>query len=41
MDVAVLLSASDMDSLNRRIDEIRNLPAVKKTKTSIVLKKWR
>lgn len=41
LDVAVSISAQDMDSLNRRIDEIRNIDGVRKTKTSIILKKWK
>jgi DNA-binding Lrp family transcriptional regulator len=41
MDVVVTLSAPDMDSLNRRLDHIRTLEAIKKTKTSVIMKKWR
>ena len=41
MDVAITLSAQDMDSLNRRLDEIRAMPAIRKTKTSVIMKKWR
>ena len=41
MDVAITLSAPDMDSLNRRLDEIRAMDAVKKTQTSVIMKKWR
>jgi len=41
MDVAITLTAPDMDALNKRLDEIRAMEAVKKTQTSIVMKKWR
>ncbi|VVC01077.1 HTH-type transcriptional regulator LysM [uncultured archaeon] len=41
MDFAVSLSAPDMDSLNRRVDEIRALDVIRKTKTSIIMKKWK
>ncbi len=41
MDVAITLSAPDMDSLNKRLDEIRAMDAVKKTQTSVIMKKWR
>lgn len=41
MDVAITLSAPDMGSLNKRLDEIRGMDAVKKTQTSVIMKKWR
>ena len=41
MDMRIILSAADMDSLNRKIDEIRAMPEIRRTKTSIILKKWR
>ncbi len=41
MDFAVTLSASDMDALNKLVDEIRALDVIRKTKTSIIMKKWR
>lgn len=41
MDLAITLSAPDMGSLNRRVDEIRALDVIRKTKTSIIMKKWR
>lgn len=41
MDVAITISAPDMESLNKRIDEIRAMDAIKKTKTSVIMKKWR
>jgi DNA-binding Lrp family transcriptional regulator len=41
MDFAISISAPDMDSLNKRVDEIRALEIVRKTKTSIIMKKWR
>lgn len=40
-DFVVLLSAADMDAINNRINEIRNINGIKTTKTSIILKKWR
>ena len=41
MDMAVILAANDMESLNRKIDEIRAAPEINGTKTNIILKKWR
>jgi DNA-binding Lrp family transcriptional regulator len=41
MDIAVTISAPDMDALNKRIDEMRALDVIRKTKTSIIMKKWR
>lgn len=41
MDFALILSAPDMDSLNRRVDELRALDVIRKTKTSIIMKKWK
>ena len=41
MDLAVLLSAPDMGSLNKRIDLMRAMEEVTNSKTSIVMKKWR
>lgn len=41
MDIALSLSAPDMDSLNRRVDEIRALDGIRKTKTSVIMKKWK
>ncbi|MCX8194761.1 MAG: Lrp/AsnC family transcriptional regulator [Candidatus Micrarchaeota archaeon] len=41
MDFAILLSAADMESLNRRVDELRALEEIRKTKTSIIMKKWK
>ena len=40
-DFLLLLSATEMDQLNSRIDRIRNIEAVETTKTSIIMKKWR
>jgi len=40
MDVALILSAPDMESFNRRVDEMRAMSGVKKTQTNIVMKKW-
>ncbi len=40
-DVALLLSAPDMETLNRRVDELRSMRSVKKTSTSIIMKKWK
>lgn len=40
-DVLVRLSASDMDELNSKIDEIRSHPDVVSTRTNIVLKRWK
>jgi len=40
LDIALLLSAPDMESFNRRVDEMRMMSGVKKTQTSIVMKKW-
>jgi len=39
MDVALMLSAPDIDSLNRRVDEMRRVGGVKKTQTNVVMKK--
>ncbi len=41
MDFAITISAPDMDSLNKRVDELRALDVIRKTKTSIIMKKWR
>ena len=41
IDVAITLFAPDIESLNRRIDEIRAFEGIKKTKLSIILKKWK
>jgi len=41
MDFAVILSAPDMGSLNKKVDELRALDVIRKTKTSIIMKKWR
>ena len=40
-DVALTLYAKDINELNRKIDEIRNMPGIKKTQLSVVLKKWK
>ena len=41
IDFSLLLSAPDMETLNSRVDAIRNLPAVVGTKTSILMKRWK
>jgi len=41
MDFALTLAAQDMDALNRRVDELRALDSIRKTKTSIIMKKWK
>ncbi|MCX8198010.1 MAG: Lrp/AsnC family transcriptional regulator [Candidatus Micrarchaeota archaeon] len=41
MDIAITLSAPDMGTLNQRLDKIRLIEAIKKTKTFLVMKKWR
>ena len=41
MDFAITLYAPDMGSLNRRVDEIRALDVIRKTKTSVIMKKWK
>ena len=41
IDVAITLYASDIDSLNKRIDEIRNMDGFRKTSLSVILKKWK
>ena len=41
IDVAITLFAPDIESLNRRIDEIRAFEGIKKTKLSVILKKWK
>lgn len=40
MDIALMLSAPDMESFNRRVDEMRAIGGIKKTQTNIVMKKW-
>lgn len=39
-DATLILSAENMDELDKRIDEIRALPTVEDTRTFIVLKEW-
>ena len=41
VDVAITLFAPDIEALNRRIDEIRLIEGIKKTKLSVILKKWK
>ncbi|VVC00216.1 HTH-type transcriptional regulator LysM [uncultured archaeon] len=41
IDAAVTLFAPDIESLNRKIDEIRNMEGVEKTELSVILKKWK
>lgn len=41
MDIALLLSAQDMETFNKRVDEMRMMEGVRKTQTTIVMKKWR
>ena len=41
IDFSLLLSAPDIETLNSRVDAIRNLPAVVGTKTSILMKRWK
>jgi DNA-binding Lrp family transcriptional regulator len=41
IDVAITLFAPDIEALNRRIDEIRAFEGIKKTKLSVILKKWK
>jgi DNA-binding Lrp family transcriptional regulator len=40
IDISLVLSAPDMEMLNRRLDAIRGMQPVIGTKTSIVMKKW-
>jgi len=40
-DFALLFSATDMPTFNRRVDEIRAMHAIRKTSTSIIMKKWK
>ncbi|MEM4554532.1 MAG: Lrp/AsnC family transcriptional regulator [Candidatus Anstonellaceae archaeon] len=39
MDIAVIVCAPDVDSLNRCIDEIRKISGIVKTQTHIIMKK--
>ncbi len=39
-DACLILSAENMEELDKRIDEIRALPTVEDTRTFIVLKEW-
>ena len=41
IDVAITLFAPDIEGLNKRIDEIRNMDGIRKTNLSVILKKWR
>jgi len=41
IDIALSLFAPDVDSLNRRIDEIRQMQGINATKLSVILKRWR
>jgi len=40
-DIVLLLVAKNMTELNNRLDQIRSFEAIKQTKTSIILKKWK
>ncbi len=40
-DIALTLYAQDINELNRKIDEIRNMPGIKRTNLSVILKKWK
>jgi DNA-binding Lrp family transcriptional regulator len=40
-DIVLLLVANNMTELNNRLDQIRSFEAIKQTKTSIILKKWK
>ena len=41
IDIALTLYAQDIDGLNKRIDDIRNMDGIKKTNLSVILKKWK
>lgn len=39
-DATLIISAENMDELDKKIDQIRDLPTVDDTRTFIVLKEW-
>jgi DNA-binding Lrp family transcriptional regulator len=39
-DFALVITATDMDSLNARVDKVRHLKGIVSTKTSIIMKRW-
>lgn len=39
-DIAVLISASDMETINKYVDQIRQIEGVTSTNTMIVLRRW-